>query len=73
VADALADLDAENREAWALYRKVVTRLAGDLGTGGVVLERLTRELTQSEFDDTWRRLAILYHALNPPPPRPKET
>lgn len=72
MADALAALDPPNRDAWALYRKVVTRLAGDLGAGGVVLERLTREMTVDEFEETWRRLAILYHAICPPP-KPKET
>jgi hypothetical protein len=73
VAQALASLDDANREAWTLYRKVVTRLSGDLNAGGTVLERLTREMGPSEFDETWRRLMILYNAICPQPEPPKET
>jgi hypothetical protein len=73
VATALAGLDAANRDAWTLYRKVITRLSADLHAGGAVLERLTRDLSPSEFDDTWQRLVMLYTTLCPPPDPPKET
>jgi hypothetical protein len=72
VATALAGLDDANREAWDLYRQVVTRLAGDLAAGGMVLDRLTRDLRPSEFEDLWRRLGILYTGLNPPLPDPTQ-
>ena len=74
VAAALAGLDDANREAWALYRKVITRLSADLHAGGVVLERLTREMDAHEFDDTWRRLVMLYAVISPlPDPKNQET
>ena len=72
VASALAGLDDANQEAWALYRKVITRLSADLHAGGIVLDRLSREMSAREFEDTWRRLVILYNALCPPPEPPKE-
>jgi hypothetical protein len=73
VAAALAGLDPANREAWAIFQKVVTRLTADLQVGGVVLERLTREYDGGEFDALWRRLGILYDILCPPPSPPKPT
>lgn len=73
MASALAGLDEPNREAWALYRQVVTQLAADLHAGGVVLERLTRDLSPSEFADMWRRVSLLYSTLNPPTrPQPSQ-
>jgi hypothetical protein len=72
VAAALATLDADNRAAWNLYRKVITRLSSDLAAGGVVLDRLTQDLTVDDFDAMWRRLTILYDAICPPPARPQE-
>jgi hypothetical protein len=73
VAAALATLDTDNRAAWNLYRKVITRLSADLAAGGVVLDRLTRDLGSDDFDATWRRLMILYEAICPPaPPPPQE-
>lgn len=66
VADALADLDGPNSEAWEFYKKVVTRLSADLYMGGVVLGSLTKGMDPDDFDDLWRRLTILYNALNPP-------
>lgn len=65
VAEALASLDGPNRRAWQLYNTVVTRLAADLHAGGVVLDRLTRELDPDDFEDCWGRLTMLYHAINP--------
>lgn len=73
MATALQTLDGPNTEAWALYRKVITRLTGDLGAGGMVLERLTRDLSSADFEDVWRRLSILYHAICPMPEPPKES
>lgn len=67
VADALAGLDGQNREAWRLYRQVVTRLGGDLHAGGLVLDRLTRDMDPDDFADLWQRLTVLYNAINPPP------
>ena len=73
MAAALAALDPANRDAWALFRRLVIRLAGDLGAGGVVLARLTSEMSLSEFEDMWHRLSILYDAICPVPQPPQES
>lgn len=69
VAAQLDDLDPFNCRVWAIYRQVVTRLAADLHAGGVVLTALTRDMSPDEFEDTWRRLLVLYEAIEPPPHR----
>lgn len=59
-------LDAFNCRTWAIYRHLVTRLAADMHSGGVVLERLTADLDPDDFAELWRRLVILYDVICPP-------
>lgn len=67
VSEHLETLDPFNCRVWAIYKQVVTRLAADLHAGGVVLTALTRDMSADEFTETWRRLLVLYEAIEPPP------
>lgn len=70
VAQQLSGLDPINTLVWRLYRQVICRLSADLSAGGMVLARLTHELTDDDFADVWRRLVKLYDILDPPPKGP---
>lgn len=61
----LEGLDAENRQAWGLYKRIVTRLAADLYCGAEVLRRFTADVSNDDFPDLWERLSLLYSVLNP--------
>lgn len=61
----LESLDAENRQAWQLYKRISTRLAADLHCGSEVLRRMTADVSDEEFPDLWERLSLLYSVLNP--------
>jgi hypothetical protein len=68
IIEQLQALDPFNAQVWNLYRQIVTRLASDLHAGSAIVERLTRDMTRDEFEETWRRLVLLYDTLQPPPP-----
>jgi hypothetical protein len=45
----------------------VSRFAADVHTGGEALRRLTADLSDEDFRETWRRLCLLYDVVDPPP------
>lgn len=61
----MAQLDDENREAWALYRACCNRFVVDLQAGAVLLDRLTAEQDADAFAATCERLRVLYDVLQP--------
>ena len=62
-----ASLDADNRFAWHVYGRVVTRLSADLGIGGEVFRALTAGLEPDDVIDLAERLRLMYDVLSPPP------
>lgn len=67
VAEALDGLDKENREAWVLYRKVMTRFAVEVGTVPLIFDRLTAGMDPEDFGDLVTRCALIFDELNPIP------
>ncbi len=67
VAENVEGLCASNREAWRLYRQIVTRFTVDTHTIPVALQSVTAALSQDETLDLIERLDILYGVFNPPP------
>ena len=65
VRQELDELDAENAEAWSLFRQLCTRFLVDTGSASIALSRLTADLSPSEFSDVTTRLGILYEAYYP--------
>lgn len=72
IVEQLEHLDPFNARVWAIYKQTVTRLAADLHAGGTVLQALTKEMSQEDFAETWRRLVVLYDTIEPPPKPPSE-
>lgn len=66
VARRLAEMDDDNREAWALYRACCNRFAVDLQAGAVLLDRLTQGMDADDFAETMDRLRVIYDTLQPP-------
>jgi hypothetical protein len=69
VADALHEFtsDVPNRTAWRIYCRVATRFNADTHTAGLLLARLTEDMTTAELTDCMERLAVIYDECNPPP------
>lgn len=65
VAAHIETMDRANREAWSLYRQVVSRFTMDTQAVPVVLQRLTADLDADEFAETLARFEILYDAVCP--------
>jgi hypothetical protein len=69
--EQLTGLDADNQQAWDIYRACCNRFTQDLGAGAVVLERLTQDMAVEDFVDVTERLRVVYDILAPrkEPPR----
>lgn len=65
VAAQMADLDADNRAAWALYRTCCNRFVVDLQAGAVLLDRLTADQDAEEFAATCERLRLIHDTVQP--------
>lgn len=72
VAEALDGLWPENRRAWALSRRVLTRFTFETGCVALALERLTSECDPEDWADLLTRLAIIYDEVNPVPTAPAD-
>lgn len=66
VRQAIEDLDAPNRDAWSLYRQIVTRFTVDAQVVPLALSRLTADRDPDAFAELLDRFAVLYDALSPP-------
>ncbi len=58
-------LDADNREAWTLYRKVSTRFAVERGLVASQVQRVLRRLDDEDADDLMTRLALVHESCCP--------
>jgi len=69
VADALylLDADALNRKAWSLYQQTVSRFTVEGHALGVVLEKLTADCDQDEFEELLARWTFAFDTCNPLP------
>lgn len=72
VALAFEGLWPENRAAWGLSRRLLTRFTVDLHALPIALDRATRDLPAEDFLDLLDRLTMIYDALAPPPPPVRE-
>ena len=61
----LTSLDADNQQAWEIYRACCNRFTQDLGAGSVVLDRLTQDMEPEDFVDVTDRLRLVYDILAP--------
>lgn len=68
----MAELDAENRAAWELFERVVTRFTVETHTLGPVLMRMAEADDPDDLMDLMTRLSILYDAYYPPPKKAKK-
>ena len=66
----LAALDDDNRDAWALWMVLASRIAVDYGLGRTVFEKATEGMTLDDMADLLDRLAVLYDVLRPNTPPP---
>lgn len=71
MADAQATLDADNREAWGMYGRIVSRLTVDLHMAPVVFARAVDGMDSDEVLTLVDRLAVMHNILNPPPQKPE--
>lgn len=68
---ALADLSAENYQAWQLFDRICTRFAIEQRAVGTVLDRLTADLSPDDFEDMVMRFSMLYNIYFPKPKEQK--
>lgn len=66
VAAQIEALDGVNREAWHLFRQVVSRFTVESQAVNVVLQRVTADRSLDEFTELLARFEILYDAVCPP-------
>lgn len=66
VAHWIDTLDAPNREAWRLYRQVVTRFTVDAQAIPLVLSRITADYDVDSFTELLDRFAVLHDVMCPP-------
>lgn len=57
--------DPVNVRAWVLFRKLTTRFLFDAQAVGQVFDRLTRDMSPEEYDDTLARVALFYDVFYP--------
>jgi len=62
-------LDMDNRRAWDLAQGLFVRLIAETDSFGPVLARITSDLDVEQFEDTLRRLTLIYDVLAPLPKR----
>lgn len=66
-ADALDGLWPENRHAWTLYRRIVSRFTYDTHSIGALIVRAMDGLEPEDAFDLVERLSVIYQELVPPP------
>jgi hypothetical protein len=66
---ALASLDADNADAWAVYGQLCSRFAVDFNLAPALLRHLTEGRAADDVLDLVDRLAVMYDVLSPPPQR----
>jgi hypothetical protein len=64
----LEGLDAENAEAWRIYRKMATRFVQDFALSAELFRIETEGWTVEDVTDLVTRLGIVYDELSPPRP-----
>jgi len=65
----LEGLDAENARAWRVFQQVARRLVMDWQLAPLVLEWAMADVPETDRLDVLARLAVIYDAMAPPPPK----
>jgi hypothetical protein len=69
VAERIEDLDPDNREAWQLFGRIVSRLTMDVpGLVTPILELIVADLASDDALDLLQRLSAIYDTVIPPKP-----
>ena len=66
VREAWEGLDDANREAWAMFQRLMSRFVVDLGAGSAVFARMTADVPDEAYADLVARLTVLYDIVCPP-------
>jgi tetrahydromethanopterin S-methyltransferase subunit C len=69
VAERIEDLDPDNREAWQLFGRIVSRLTMDVpGLVTPIMDRMVADLASDDALDLLQRLSVIYDTVIPPKP-----